>query len=242
MSEAGESKANNFLFPVQDLESDRVRLTLFDPTLNTQRLVDLSKTHPELFKYLPYGPFETPGEFDSGFYEKRVSLEHRNVLFAIFDKTGGDGSLRYAGVVGLLNTSVINQCTEIGFITIFPEFQRTHVTANAVGLLLHYCLELPSSINGKYGPGLGLRRVQWQTHEENAASVRAAERMGFKREGLIRWQRALPEGNYGVTVPPERAALCKNPGRHSWMLSVCWDDWELGGTRDFVQEQMKRNK
>ncbi|OCB90546.1 hypothetical protein A7U60_g2224 [Sanghuangporus baumii] len=211
------------------------------PTLHAQEHVDLSKTHPELFKYLPYGPFETPGEFAS-VYENSVTSVRGNVLFAILDKTGGDGSPRYAGVAGLLNTSVANQCTEIGFITIFPEFQRTHVTANAVGLLLHYCLELPSSINGKYGPGLGLRRVQWQTHEENAASVRAAERMGFRREGLIRWQRILLEGKYGMTVPPEREALCKNLGRHSWMLAVCWDDWELGGTREFVQEQMERNK
>ena len=143
-------------------------------------------------------------------------------------------------MVGLLNTSAVDQVTEIGFVFILPEFQRTHVTTNAVGLLLHYCLELPSNANGKYGPGLGLRRVQWQTHGDNMASLRAAERIGFRREGLIRWQRILQEGKEGPSVPSERAALCGNPGRHSWMLAVCWDDWELEGTREFVQERMER--
>ncbi|KAL5498928.1 hypothetical protein ACEPAH_1446 [Sanghuangporus vaninii] len=256
----------SFVFPIRDLESARVRLMLFDPALHAQEFVNRSKAHPELFKYLPYGSFNTAEEFASTFYEKRVSEEPGNVLFAILDKTSehrvsilgvpekektrkdnlismcadSNDSLRLAGVIGLLNTSVINQCTEIGYITIFPEYQRTHVTTNAVGLLLHYCLELPNSTKSKYGPGLGLRRVQWQTHGDNAASLRAAERMGFRREGLIRWQRALPEGKDGMTVSPEREALCKNPGRHTWILAVCWDDWELEGTRGFVQERMER--
>ncbi|KAL5498929.1 hypothetical protein ACEPAH_1447 [Sanghuangporus vaninii] len=230
-----------------DVFSTHTPLLIFffdKPTLHAQKHVELSKTHPELFKYLPYGPFETLGEFVS-VHENRVTSIRGNVLSAILDNKGehhGNGSPPYAGVVGLLNTSVANQCTEIGFITIFPEFQRTHVTVNAVGLLFHYCFELPSNINGKYGLALGLRRVQWQKREENAASVRAAERMGFRCGGLIRWQRILFKGKYGMTVPPEREALCENPGRHSWMLSVCWDDWELEGTREFVQEQMERNK
>ncbi|KAL5481106.1 hypothetical protein ACEPAI_10047 [Sanghuangporus weigelae] len=229
----------NFVFPIRDLESERVKLTVFDPTLHAQEFVDRSKVL-ELFKYLPYGPFENVDHFIDTFYEKRIVQVLGNILFAILDKTGSNGSPRLVGVVGLLNTSVIDQCTEIGFITILPEYQRTHVTTNAVGLLLHYCLELPNSTKSKYGPGLGLRRVQWQTHGDNAASVGAAERMGFRREGLIRWQRVLSEGKDGATVSPEREALCKNPGRHTWMLAVCWDDWEVERTRESVQERMER--
>ena len=56
---------------------------------------------------------------------------------------------------------------------------------NAVGLLLCYCLELPSA---PQRPELGFRRAQWMAH--------AAQRMGFKEEGIPRWMWVLPkEGN-----------------------------------------------
>ena len=128
-----------------------------------------------------------------------------------------------------------------------PAFQRTHVTGNAIGLLLHYCLELPASSVGSkdapnqpFGPGLGLRRVQWTSNAENSKSRRAAERMGFRFEGTLRWIMVLEEGKLGPAPSEERAKLCKGPGRHSHMLSICWDDWELEGVREHVQNVMTK--
>ncbi|KAL5522949.1 hypothetical protein ACEPAF_1216 [Sanghuangporus sanghuang] len=232
----------DFDFPIRVLESERVLLTVFDPSIHAREFVDRSKAHPKLFKYFPCGPFEDVNHFTKTFYEEGIIPKGENILFAIFDKTGSDGSPRFAGIIGLLWASVVNQYTEIRFVIVLPEFQRTHVTTNAVGLLLHYCLELPNSTKSKYGPGLGLRRVQWQAHGDNAASLGAAERMGFRREGLLRWQRIWPEGRReAVPVSPERAVLCKSSGGiHAWMLAVCWDDWDLEGTREFVQERMER--
>lgn len=145
-------------------------------------------------------------------------------------------------MAGLLSTDVENQCTEIGFIMTLPAFQRTHVTTNAVGLLLHYCLEMPTAdgIQQKYGPGLGLRRVQWQCHAENTPSRRHAERIGMKLEGVIRWQRVLEAGKVGHEVPEDRKRLCAKVGRHSYMLAMCWDDWEVEGGREHVQALMAR--
>ncbi|KAH8110050.1 GNAT family acetyltransferase [Phellopilus nigrolimitatus] len=231
----------NFAFPVRDLESTRVKLTPFIAALHAKAFFEGSKAHPELYTYFPPGPFASIDEFIGDFSENRVLKEPSNVLFAILDKTGPEP--RVAGIIGLLNTDKANLSTEIGFVLILPAFQRTHVTSNAVGLLLHYCLELPFASfadSGGYGPGLGLRRVQWQTHAENARSVRTAERLGFQREGIIRWQRVLREGKAGFEVPPERRALDARPGRHSWMLSLCWDDWELEGAREAVRSQMNR--
>ncbi|EJC99177.1 uncharacterized protein FOMMEDRAFT_94275 [Fomitiporia mediterranea MF3/22] len=236
----------NFVFPVRDLESARVKLTLFDPLLHGKEYFQKTEEAPELYKYYPSGPFNSYEDFIDEYIEGKIQKDTNAVLFAILDKTSNslpEATPRLAGTIGLLNTKVMNQSTEIGFIVILPEFQRTHVTSNAVGLLLHYCLELPAEhAKGelKYGPGLGLRRVQWQTHGDNAQSVRSAERMGFRREGLIRWDRPLKEGKVGVPVPPERAALRAGAGRHSWMLSLCWDDWELDGVREVVQQQMDR--
>jgi len=74
-----------------------------------------------------------------------------HILFAIHDKTrpsdkfeqavGGGGC--FAGTIALINTSIPDFSTEVGFI-VFQDFQRTHVFSNAAGLLINYCLNLPS--------------------------------------------------------------------------------------------------
>ncbi|EJC99179.1 uncharacterized protein FOMMEDRAFT_94201 [Fomitiporia mediterranea MF3/22] len=240
----------NFVFPVRDLESARVKLTPFDPLLHGEEYFQKSKEVPEIYKLYHSGPFNSREEFFDEYIEERIQKDPNSVLFAILDKTSEnqlislpEGTPRLAGTIGLLNTKLVNQSTEIGTIVVFPEFQKTHVTSNAIGLLLHYCLELPAEhAKGelKYGPGLGLRRVQWTAHGENTQSVRTAERMGFRKEGLMRWDRPLREGKIGLHVSPERAAVRAGVGIHIWMLSLCWDDWELDGTCAAVQQQMDR--
>jgi hypothetical protein len=66
-------------------------------------------------------------------------------------------------------------------VIVLPLYQRTFVSTHAIGLLLDYALQKPGD------GGLGLRRVQWMAHADNTASVRAAERMGFKMEGVLRY-------------------------------------------------------
>jgi len=61
----------------------------------------------------------------------------------MIDKTRGGGAL--AGVIGLFFMSPENLSVEIGWVLVFPTFQRTYATTNAIGLLLRYCLELPSA-------------------------------------------------------------------------------------------------
>lgn len=72
--------------------------------------------------------------------------------------------------------------------------------------------------------------------------------MGYTLEGVIRWQRVLPEGKTGVGAGgrdgkglPEVGSDGRilGPGRHSAMLSMCWDDWRAG-KRDAVVELMRR--
>lgn len=48
---------------------------------------------------------------------------------------------------------------------------------------------LVAVVDYAFGP-LGLRRLEADTHPDNAASIRALERLGFAREGLLRerWQ------------------------------------------------------
>ena len=141
-----------------------------------------------------------------------------------------------AGIVALLDASPGNLSVEVGFVVAFPRYQRTHVTSNMVGLLLQYCLELPE--NG----GLGLRRVQWQANAQNAASIKASQRMGFRWEGVKRWDRVMPASevkqNTVEKLPREGDSRRADFGRHSALLAVCWDDWE-DGTREKIRELMR---
>jgi len=152
--------------------------------------------------------------------------------------------------MGFLNTSPANLSTEVGFAIILPPFQRTHVTSNAIGLLLQYALDPPSDSSDGDGSisfgreqrggrgGLGLRRVQWQANSLNTASIRAAERMGFKHEAVLRWDRVLREGREKGKVGNGRE-VSDDIGRDTIMLSLCWDDWE-GGGREKVLGVMER--
>jgi hypothetical protein len=73
--------------------------------------------------------------------------------------------------------------------------------------------------------------------------------MGYRFEGITRWERILKKGRVGVG--PEDAEGKGLPmfdangaelgiGRHSANLAICWDDWNVGGVREKVLELMKR--
>lgn len=164
------------------------------------------------------------------------------ILYAVIDKTlpkskeDEDGAL--AGILAYMNTSAVNLSTEIGCVITLPSFQRTHVTSNAVGLLLQYALE-PAS-----GGGLGLRRVQWQTSSMNTSSIRTAERMAFKMEGVLRWDRIF----HGGKAKGKIGNGCRLPrgseddlARDTVLFSLCWDDWEQGA-KEKVQAVMDRQQ
>jgi RimJ/RimL family protein N-acetyltransferase len=202
-----------------------------------------------VYTHLPFGPFSSTSEFDD-YLTGRIHPDPALVLFAVIDKTRTDefhvdDNGAFAGMIAYLNTSAANLSTEVGFVIIMPAFQRTHVTSNAVGLLLQYALNLPSE------GGLGLRRVQWQTNSPNAASVAVAERMGFRKEALLKWDRVFhggwETGKAGNNRPMPRRGTAvesgesnKEPmGRDTVMLSLCWDDWEEGG-KEKVEAAMNR--
>ena len=110
-------------------------------------------------------------------------------------------------------------------INILPWAQRTFITTAANSLLLHYLLD----------PPISLRRVQWLANAQNERSVKAAQRLGFKLEGIMRWHRVLPVGKDGAyPAGIEDKGDGRGPGRDTAMLSICWDDW-----RDGVRDKLK---
>ncbi|KAJ7303767.1 acyl-CoA N-acyltransferase [Mycena albidolilacea] len=223
----------NFCFPVPpNLQNDRVKLVPFFPSEHADAFFAAAGAHPELFTYLTFGA----QDFVTTVIEQRIQPDRGTVLFAVFDTSVAGAAPQLAGTIGLLDTSAANLSTEVGFVITLPRFQRTHVTSNAAGLLLQWALETPEA------GGLGLRRVAWKANVHNAGSVRVAERLGFRREGVLRWDRVIPAGRTkggnggGVRGGDPRPDYLS---RDTLLLGLCWDDWE-SGARESVNKIMQR--
>src|SRR5690606_12748185 len=63
---------------------------------------------------------------------------------------------------------------EVGWITYSPALQRTRAATEAMYLMMRWAFEA------------GYRRYEWKCHALNAASRRAAQRLGFSYEGVFR--------------------------------------------------------
>ncbi|KAL8946579.1 MAG: hypothetical protein Q9222_007041 [Ikaeria aurantiellina] len=188
---------------------------------------------------MPPGPFESLDDFTKNHLGVVIEPSPAWMLYAVIDKTRPtssptnypDGAL--AGAIGYLDSSAQNISTEIGFVVTLPPFQRTHVTSNAGGLMLQYALDSPED------GGLGLRRVQWQAHDGNQASKKAAERMGFKYEGVSRWNRIFKDrvkrGKIGNGRGVPKGAEEGDVGRDTATYAMCWDNWE-----EYAREQVRR--
>jgi hypothetical protein len=111
------SPANTaFNFPVKRLENSLLVLEPFEVPKHAELFVQGCKDFPELFAYLPYGPFTTTTEFEA-FYTARIAPSPAQTLFAIFAKSSpANESGTLAGVIGLLNASPSNASIEIGFV------------------------------------------------------------------------------------------------------------------------------
>ncbi|KAH7922034.1 hypothetical protein BV22DRAFT_1037935 [Leucogyrophana mollusca] len=233
----------NFIYSIPtELSSSKVHLVPFIPRLHIDAFLDGVRKKDSMFQYIPLA-MEGPDDF-LRFVESIMRRDVRNILFAIIDTTRPDltrptlgGSV--AGAIGLAYTSSTALTTEVGPVIVLPDFQRTHVGSHAVGLILRWALELPSTSP----PGLGMRRVVWTTGPTNASSNGLAIRMGFKYEGLIRWACTIHqvEGypKEGGKPPREGDPMPGLPGRDSNLYAQCWDDWE-GGGRELVEHAFAR--
>lgn len=222
-------------YPIPGASSHTFWISYTQPTIHGDWYWENTKNHPELYKYFPFGPFDSKEKLFEILFTQRIQPNQGYIAYAVYDKVF-EPNPTPAGMVGLLDASPMNLSAEIGFLMAFPRYQRTHLTSNMLGLLLQYCLEVPER------GGLGLRRVQWQANVQNGASVNAALRMGFQQEGVKRWDRVIP-ASIGKPNEVERLPREGDPhrtgfGRHTALLGLCWDDWE-DGVREKVRELMK---
>jgi RimJ/RimL family protein N-acetyltransferase len=121
--------------------------------------------------------------------EKRTDLP-----FAVVNLASG----RVAGATRYLNIMPIDRGLEIGGTWYGTDFQRTVVNTECKYLLLKHAFETLECI-----------RVQLKTDSRNERSQKAIERIGAKKEGVLRNHMILPDGYY----------------RHSVFYSILDSEW-----------------
>ena len=102
---------------------------------------------------------------------ERVEASPDPLYFVCIDKASG----RVAGRQTLMRVDPANGVAEIGHIHWGPLMQRKPQATEAHYLFMKYIFD-----------GLGYRRWEWKCNNRNEPSKRAAERFGFKFEGLFR--------------------------------------------------------
>ena len=121
-------------------------------------------------------------------------------LGAKLDTLLADGSLvafavillatgRAIGWTTYLDISPADERLEIGWTWYGSAYWRSAVNTEAKLLLLTHAFE-----------DLGMGRVQWKTDHLNQRSQNAIERLGAKREGVLRRHRMRPDGTFRDSV------------------------------------------
>ncbi|RSH91034.1 hypothetical protein EHS25_010210 [Saitozyma podzolica] len=229
----------NYVFPVETLRSDRVELRPYTPSLHAELLWKGIQANPEILRWLGTAPWQSLQDVLE-WSEKVCRAPSDSLFYAIFtDKPGGDtpktdpSEYEFAGVLGMISSSVSDMMSEPGWILIMKPYQRTHVLTHAAGLVMHRILD-PTSMGG-----LGLRRCQWTTTVLNAPSQNAAKRLGYTGEGVLRAIKVLQPGKEGFAAGRVDSYNPEGPRRDNWYASVLWDEWE-NGVRAHIDKLMAR--
>ena len=152
------------------LEGRYCRLEPLDASRHAAGLHDANTLDREgrMWTYLAYGPFDSLDAYHRQLEAWQVSSDP--LFFAILDARDECA----AGLGSHLRIDAANGSIEIGHLQFSPRLQRTAAATEALYLMLRQAFEL------------GYRRCEWKCDALNAASRRAAERLGFTFEGVFR--------------------------------------------------------
>jgi RimJ/RimL family protein N-acetyltransferase len=130
----------------------------------------------ETWTYLPFGPFNTFGEFKKWLNQ----YGQAKMIFTIIDKATESPQ----GIAIYHDIDVDHGVIEVGSIHYSKLIQKSRAGTEAMYLMMHRAFE-----------DLSYRRYQWRCNVLNKASRRAAERLGFKFEGIFRQSHVLKGHN-----------------------------------------------
>jgi RimJ/RimL family protein N-acetyltransferase len=154
------------------LEGQTVTLLPLDPARDVEALFAASHLpdgDPGVWHYLFVGPFENVGEFRA--VVEAAAGQSDPLWFSVVPVDLGVA----AGMVTYLRIDANMGSIEIGNIWFGPQLRRTTAATEAIYLLARHAFD-----------DLGYRRFEWKCNALNAPSRRAAERFGFRFEGIFR--------------------------------------------------------
>lgn len=121
------------------------------------------------WRFLRDGPFADVADFRAHL-EAIASLDGF-MVFVITDNGSGD----VVGKVSLMRHSRTHRSIEIGYVLFAPVLGNSRGGTEALYLAALHAFD-----------NLGCRRCEWRSDADNEASVRAALRLGFRAEGILR--------------------------------------------------------
>jgi len=151
------------------LEGELVRLELVDLARHAGQLFAAQSSAPELWEYLPYGPFESEAAFRVWLTERAATSDP--MFYAIIERISG----RALGMASFLRVEPGHGVIEVGHIWYSPALQRTRLATDAMYVMARHVFD-----------DLGYRRYEWKCNALNEPSRRAAVRLGFTFEGVFR--------------------------------------------------------
>ena len=151
------------------LEGELVRLEPVDVARHAGQLFAAQSSAPELWAYLPYGPFESETAFRVWLTERAATSDP--LFYAIIERSSG----RALGMASFLRVEQGHGVIEVGHIWYSPALQRTRLATDAMYVMVRHVFD-----------DLGYRRYEWKCNALNEPSRRAAVRLGFTFEGVFR--------------------------------------------------------
>ncbi|RRC99430.1 N-acetyltransferase [Amphritea balenae] len=122
----------------------------------------------KIWDYLAYGPWPDLASYTAVI--KQQSASQDTVFYALRSKETGD----VCGQASFLDINAVNGVIEIGHIWFGPQLQKTRAATEALYLMIRYAMD-----------ELGYRRMQWRCNSQNSGSRTAAQRLGFRFEGIF---------------------------------------------------------
>ncbi|NDV47729.1 N-acetyltransferase [Paludibacter sp. 221] len=119
-------------------------------------------------EWLPFVEYTKEVSDTLMFVEQTIHGDPNNLTCAIYFEN------QFVGLVGLKDTDVSNNKTEIGY-WLSEGFQKRGIMTRACRAIIEYAFD-----------EMGMNRVQLKAATGNIKSQQVAERLGFKREGIER--------------------------------------------------------
>ncbi len=122
----------------------------------------------KIWDYLTYGPWPSIEAYSTFLRQQSSSFDP--IFYTICSRATG----KACGQASFLDIDAQNGVIEIGHIWFGPDLQRTRGATEALFLMLKYAMD-----------DLGYRRMQWRCNALNEKSRQAAQRLGFRFEGVF---------------------------------------------------------